>query len=261
MNLKSIKNAVYTHRGSILTVAKAASFILAVYFSAKDTPRAMKAIDEAELDKCIEYKEKHSEDTTCSGFPGLTRIEKIRYGAPKYWRTGICAGATIGLDIITAKMMGKQLQSYKLLATMALNDKDKLIKAVEETVSKDKLNKIKTQIAQEDINNNPPKIDTSFADDGTHTFRIFGSDFRSTRNDVDAKFNEINSQICQGEVYSRNHLRNLFGLDDEKGVGNLMYGRNAGMPGDIIKYDVVPAQDIYGNPICIIDIRNQPEVW
>lgn len=256
----NILNAIYKNRKIILKVVKGVAFVGSVYFSAKETPEALVALDKAEHDKCLKYREEHPEDPDCNGYTGLTKLEMIKYGAPKYWKTALCAGIAIGSDCAVAKITEGETETIKMLLSLALSDNDRNMKIVEDVVSKDKLNKIKSQIAQEKINENPPKIDTTFNDDGTHTFCIFGQYFRSTRNSVDAIFNKINAKINQGETFSQDMICLHFGVSEIKGGSNILYGRCAGIPGDILDYDVNPAEDIYGNPVSMIEIKNKPEV-
>lgn len=253
------KTQIIKHTDKILFISKNTLMIMALIFASKDSPKASKAIDQKEHERALQYQQQHPEDPNLLGYRGLTKMEKFKTAAPCYWRTALFAGGAIGLDVYSSIRTNRMIDSYKWIAASAIEEKTKTLTAIEENVSKDKLNKIKSQIAQENIDKCPPTVDSSFHDDGSHLYRIFDCDVRSTRNEVDAKFNKINSRINQGETFTIADLKPMFGITPSKGDNLIGFGESlSGIPGNIIRYEVIPASDSYGNPIGKVWIKTDP---
>lgn len=196
MSLRAKAGSIWNeHGGLILTVVGVVSGLAGTILMMDRAPKAQKAIADAENEKWDDYIQRGGMESD-EEYEPLTKIEKIKVAAP------IVAPA-IGLSIISSvcsvsayvKLGNKIVQTTQAL-NQAITAREVFEKAVEANVSKDKMEKIKKDVADQDIQNRMISLPKDTKDDGLYSFiePVSGQVFRATTEIVRQgclDFNEI----------------------------------------------------------------------
>lgn len=204
------------HGSTILTGVSVVAAIVAPILSATATPKALKALEDAENKKYENYIADHDPDDGVVYEP-LTKWEKAKVMAKYYIPTAAVTitgiGASIGSEAKNQKAIANISTAYSILSTSS----QLFEKKVAENVSADKLNKIRADVAADEIKNHPktlllnPNNDNDrlawFKDDFSKAY------FRSDTVTLERARNEINNTMLNEGFVSLNEWYILIGIE------------------------------------------------
>lgn len=249
---KGVQKAVSKRSPEILTAIGITGMVSTTILAVKATPKALKQIDEAKINK-MEIEDDEIELS-------LTPIETIKVAWKPYVPAAITGSISIACLIfantIHAKRTAALATAYQLSAT-ALNEyKEKVI----ETIGEKKEKTIREQVAQEKVNKNPVSTtEVIIAGSGSVLFlepvsmRYFESDIERIRKII----NDINYQLSSG----MNEYISLSQFYDEIGLSHTHIsddiGWNIGRDGLIdINFPATKADD--GRPCLVLEYQVEP---
>ena len=187
------------HLPTVLTVLGIGCGFATCVLTAEAAPKAVKAIE-------------HEEDTKMqTTAEGLSTVEKLRVGAPYYWKAAVCGCTAIGLVLYANHVSMSRIASMAALYSASKGElkavKDKIL----ETDGKKKLDEIEHAVAQErrEAALKNPFCDITETGCGQ---TIFVDEFTGYR--FYSSVMEVSNAICElnAELHSRRNRR--VGLDE-----------------------------------------------
>lgn len=232
---------------TILAVATSLFAAGSVALAIKDTPKAMKIIEEENA-----VREEHD-------MPPMTKTETAIKCAKVYLPTAaaftLCTATNIWSHSIQAKRIAALASAYALSTDQFKKYKEK----VQEQLTGPKLDKLKGDIAQDMLDEHP--VDNEeIIDTGHGSTLVFdsycGRYFRSSKDYIDRQVNIANSQLLRGDFYPLNDLYYLLELEPAKMGEHLGWNSNHG--GFIeVSYSSKIASD--GTPCLVMDFSLEPD--
>lgn len=197
---KMAKENLITHSPEILTGVGIASMLSAVVCSVQATPKAEKAI-----------KEKKKELNKSKLDIWETIGVSWKYYIPTVLSFGLGTVCIIGSDTITKKRMAAVAAAYSLTETALTEYKKKVVDAL----GPEKEQKVREQIAEDKIRENPPKSNEVIVTHKGETLfyeTISGRYFKSDIDRVRRAENELNRNMRSDIQISVNDLYMTLGL-------------------------------------------------
>lgn len=237
--LKTMKTNVVKHSPEILTGVGIAGMGTAIFLAVKDTPKAIRLIEDEKASK---------------GEP-LTKKEVVKVA----WKCYIPAAATwmvsatclIGASSVNLKRNAALATAYQISRTAISEYRDKVV----ETIGEEKEKIIREKIAAESTEKNRENK-TVIIGGGEFLFQepITKQYFRSTINEIDKIVNNINKRMLLDMYVSVNELHSEFGVEHtdmgnelgwnvDKGYIEVSYGHgisDRGEPYIMLKYEPAP---------------------
>ena len=266
MSLRTKAGAIWNdHGGLILTVVGVVSGLAGTLLMMDRAPKAQKAIIEAENEKWMEYNSTHVPGDDDEYEP-LTTKEKIKVAAP------IVAPA-LGLTLISSicsvtayiQLGNKVMQTTQAL-NQALTAKEVFEHAVEANVSRDKMEKIKKDVAEQNIQNRMIELPKDVKDDGLYSFiePISGQVFRATTEIVRQGVLDFNEIMMNSDKAT---LSDLMMCWMNKGAKGLVLSPStdgwywkADHEKDWLRVNTFsPISNDYGNPASYINYNREPK--
>lgn len=248
----------HDHGSTVLTITGVLSCIATPILSATATPKAIAAVKEAEAKKYEEYLADVDPDEGIEYQP-LTKWEKFKAAWKHYIPTGISAGIGIG-SIIGAHATDQNVINNISTAYNVLNASSQLFeKKVAENVSPDKLNKIRSEVAKEQVKELPPP--QLYLEDGDDKIAWFKDDFskryfRATTVQLDKVKNEVNNTMLNEGFISLNEWYIMLGMDPIELGWDI--GWHATIPGELMDFHIEYAALEDGTPCGLLVFSPQP---
>lgn len=130
--VKKSKNTIIKYAPQILAVAGAGCFVAGTYCAIKETPEAMRRLEEKEaLD------------------PNMTKLQKVAVMAPAYKKTGLCVTGGLIMTGCAWKVEGDRFAEMAGVAATALANSRKLEDAAVKVVGEEKAQEIKEKAREE----------------------------------------------------------------------------------------------------------------
>lgn len=185
-------NILKRYSPQICTTIGVIGMIGATVISVRNTPKAMRLIDEKErkLKRAVTTKE--AVETTWK-----------LYAAPV-----VMSAASIALIFAGAKVNAIRSAAVEAVAANATNALREYKKTVKETVP-EKVEEVENKVAEKKLNDNPiENTNAVITGNGTHLCydEVFGVYFRSDRNTIDRAVNEVNRKMVSYQYCSVNDL-------------------------------------------------------
>lgn len=266
MSIRGKAGALWNqHGGLILTIISAGCSIAGTLMMYKAAPKAQKAIADAENEKWMEFSQTHEPDEA-SDYEPLTPIEKVKIAAP-------IVGPAIGVSIFGA---GCSIGAYGIGAkklihtTQALNNaitaKEVFEHAVEANVSTEKMDKIRKDVAEKNIQGKMLELPKDTKDDGLYSFiePVSGQVFRATTEIVRQGCLDFNELMMSQDKAT---LTDLMMCWMNKGAKGLVLSPStdgwfwkADHEKDWLKINTFsPISNDYGNPASYINYNRDPK--
>lgn len=239
--IKTVQATMSEHSPEILTGLGIAGMITTTVLAVKATPKALKQIELAEIEK--------GED--------LTKTELVKTAwkpyIPAVVTCTVSVACLIGANSVNAKRNAALATAYALSETAFSEYKDKVI----ETVGDKKEQAIKDAVAKEHIENNPVRSNEVIVTEKGNTLcydiqsgRYFRSDIEKIRKSV----NDVNSRLTYENYISLNEFYYEIGLPTIKLGNELGWNIEDGLID--VDFSSQLAED--GTPCLVVDYRIAP---
>lgn len=253
INLNSIKRAIRNlgrcinkHSPEILTAAGIAGGITTVVLVAKEAP-----LVKEELDILHEDLAEQDEELTKSQIIWEEAKVAIPHYAPAIVTGAASVGCILGSYKVSTKRTAAFATAYELANRNLIEYKDKAKKMLGDT----KKEKLEASIAQDKVNNNPPKDNEVIITDGECLFydSVSGRYFRSSVDKIRKAEARLNKMLIQEMYVSLNDLYSELDIPCTK-IGNDI-GWNVDELIDIYFNSIVAPGDI---PCLVMDYMVAP---
>ena len=244
---------------STLTTLAAPIFL---YFA---IPKAEKKISEKEEEKWKEFKETHDK-SEYDDFEGLSKWDIFKIKALYYIPTGLCVLVSIGTNVYTYKLSEDKIKDLTTTVTQLMVNADTTMRIVERNVSKDKMSKIRKDLAEEDVKSRKIVVPNYGNDDGKFTFvePISGQSFRATADIVRGAIQDANDIMMKRsdrvtlngfiECLMRRGATNISFSE----VGDAIYWEADGSKDFLDVDEFSPLKDDRGNSFSYIQYNRSP---
>ena len=255
----NIKRAWEKHGATALTITSVVTGAAAVALSWWESDRCSKELVDAEEKKYEDYIGHNGPDSS-EGYQGLTKKEqniiRLKHAAVPIALEIISIACSFGSDKKN-KLTQEHIASA---AATALNYATMFEKKAEEHISSDKMAKIRKEVAEEIMENDPPKkITNQQYDDNLVWFRDYfsGQEFRSSVVDLERVKNKLNEAYLNGEWVCLNEYYILLGLEPIDAGWTM--GWIVDFPVELINFhtDLIKLKD--GTPCGLIVFDTQPK--
>ena len=253
MNTKSIKlgidsflNGIRKHDSEILIGTGIAGMIFGTVLAVKATPKALQLIEEK---KAEEEKEK------------LEIVETVTTVWKCYLPVALIEIASVACLVCSAVKANKRNTALAMAYSLANNSLSEYQEKVKETIGEKKEQKIRDEIAKDQLANNPvenAKVEKTGDGDLLCWNGYSGGYFQSSPEAVGKGINEANDLLLHNEYISLNDFYDCLHLRCDTQIGNqLGWNRADGLIEVIKTYET--ATD--GRPCLVITFRNPPEYY
>lgn len=248
--LNSVKNATVRHAPEILTGAGIAGMITFGILAVKETPKAL---------KCIEEEKKRLSDELGEPVDKLTPVETVK----ATWKCYIPAAVTcvvstaclIGASSVNARRNAALVTAYKLSETALAEYRDKVI----ETIGEKREQTVREKVAEEQVKKNPASTnEVIMTGNGNTRFYdpMSGRHFMANIEKVKKAENELNNVM----LHSITGYASLNDFYDELDLQHTEVGDQFGWnTRSLVKMDFHAIVDDDGNPTIILDYVNRPD--
>jgi hypothetical protein len=237
--INNAKEVLSKHSPEILTGIGIFSMITSTVLAVKVTPKA--------VDKIKKSNKKNT-------------IDKIKIVWTDYLPSALfCANGVVCLissNKINSKRNAALTTAYALSEKALLTYKDKVI----ETIGENKEKKIRDEINQDKVNNDPPSNNTLILTSKGNTLMMDSISGRYFRSDIDyikKSINELNKDMLSNMNYvSLNDLYKALGLDTVKNGDNIGWNIDDGLIDVEFSTCLAPNDE----PAIVIDYNRQPKI-
>lgn len=198
--LKSAQKFLTEHTPEILTGIGAAGVVVTAVFSAKATPKALKAVEEKKKELHVD-KLPFKETLKCTW----------KYYVPAALSGAASIACIIGSNTVHAKRYSALAAAYKLSETAITEYREKVI----EKIGEKKEQEVHDAIVKDRIAKNPPingEIIRTGKGDTLCYDNTGGRYFYSSREEIERIANELNRKMNNGEEISLNEFYGELGL-------------------------------------------------
>jgi len=252
------------HGSTVLFIASQICMVAGPILSAKATPKAVAAVEQYKKDHFQDFANKHDEDEY-DQYVEPTKLELIKAGC--YNAYGPAIGVTI-LGIATGGMcfsrQQKQIQAWSTAYNVASTSQRYFEEALKENVSKEKFDKIKSEVAAKECASIEPTTMKQleegtglsyFKDDWSkQIFRCDTETIRRIQNDINESLNN-EGRVPLNECYVM--MQNA-GCDVEPVEIGWGLGWEATVPYENVKIDIDITQLKDGTPCGLISFNPKP---
>lgn len=214
--LKDVKKGMAKYSPEILTGVGVAGMITTTFLAVKATPKAIRLIENAEMDK---------QDK-------LTVPEKIKYSWKPYLPAAITGVASItcliGASSVNAKRNAALATAYELTKTTLTEYREK----VKEEIGEKKEKTIREKVAKDRVTKNPIDNNTVIiTNDGEQLF-LDGASGRLFKSDIEkikAAINEVNRRMIYSNYVSLSEFYDELGLEHTNTSDYLGWNLDSGL--------------------------------
>ena len=247
----SAKNAAVKHAPEILTGVGISGMIISGILAVKETPKAL---------RCIDNEKKRLSEELGEPVDKLTPIETIKVTWKCYVPAAVtCAGAAaclIGATSVNARRNATLVTAYKLSETALAEYKEKVV----ETVGEKKEKHIREKVAEEQVKKNPAaNAEVVITGNGNTRFYdpMSGRTFMSNIDKIKSAENELNNVM----LHSITGYASLNDFYDELDLAHTDVGDSFGWnTTNLVKMEFYPIIDETDkNPTIVLDYVNRPD--
>lgn len=249
--LDSVKGAATKHAPEILTGMGIAGMITFGILAVKETPKAL---------KCIEEEKQRLSEELGEPVDKLTPIETIKATWKCYIPAAVtCVASTaclIGASSVNARRNATLVTAYKLSETALAEYKDKVV----ETIGEKKEKTVREKVAKEQVKKNPAtNAEVVVTGNGNTRFYdpMSGRTFMSNIDKIKSAENELNRIMLQSII----GYASLNDFYDELDLSHTDVGDSFGWnTTNLVKMDFYPIIDeTDNNPTIVLDYVNRPD--
>lgn len=243
--MRSVRASVTRHSPEILTGVGIAGMLTAGVLAVKETPKAMRLIEEKKKEQAVDK---------------LTKLDTIKatwkcYISPVALAS-VSTACLIGSSKVSSRRNAALATAYKISETALTEYREKVV----ETIGEKKEQAIREAIAKDQVERHPASSstvyitgsgETKFYD--TSSGRYFTADLENVRRAV----NDLNERMING-------IDTYVSLNDfycEVGLGYVLVGDEVGWnvsKWGLIKLDTHAQKDDKGNPCLVLDFSQNP---
>lgn len=265
--VRNIGNFASKNAPALAGGAAIACTIGAIWATIEATKKYGEEIQAAEIKKNSEHisavAEGDSENPE-SEFQPLTKKEKLLIAAKCYWLVALLAVLSSAATVASVKFSNKQIQALAILASASESALNRTEGAVEDIFGKGKLEKVRLDANNKEVNELPPPSDdlierselggaTLFLD--TMCRRYFYGDISK----VEHAINQVNAELLRDIGYVS--INELYGA---LGLSGVEWGEYLGWSFDemgtrLIDVKLEYATDPHERPIVIMKVKTQPK--
>lgn len=257
LNFAKLKNVISANSPDILIGFGIAGIIGSVIFAVKATPKAIDAIDKAEIEKAKQESGDISEHKRIVA--PLTPVETIKvtwkYYIPTVSTVAFSISCILAAHNVTSKRNAALLAAYKISETAFEDYREKVV----ETIGEKKDSTIRNKVAQDKVTKDPVENHEVIVTKAGETLckePLSGRYFYSDPEKIRQSLNELNALMLSECYVSLNDWYYLLGLDNTD-VGDDIGWSTGTVKLIDITFDAVIATD--NRPCLVVDYLTPPK--
>lgn len=258
--LNDVKTAFAKHSPEILTGLGIAGMVTTVVLAVKDTPKAMRLIEEEKerQNKALMEQAKKEKRENCEQIAKLKAKDAVKVAWKCYIPAAITGAASIacliGATSVSARRNAALAAAYKLSESALIEYKDKVI----ETIGEKKEQAIRDEINKDRVEKNPVNKNEVIITGKGDTLCLDYQSRRYFKSDIDKikrAINEVNAKLLRESYVSLNELYWELGLEGSSTGDRMGWNADKGLIDVYFSSEL----DSEGTPCLVMDFRNPPE--